>query len=220
MNISTAEQFLLDQIPPRVQRLIVPRLKLAYAAAEEHIKATPMLQIPTAADDKGRIITWAVDYSIKGLIDSGEWKADYSWQPYARPTGCYLEIRLPHSTLSISQVKFSQEQPRNVVFRENARLGNSQISFPGFGGEEEDDAVAGRPSFLLVHGHKTLEFAHIGIPHKHHEHGYIYQTTNLMKMPYDVPASELVPAEPKRNVDELLTLKAEIEKWQQDNEGQ
>lgn len=218
MDISTAEQFLLDQIPARVQRLIVPRLKLGYASAEEHIKATPMLQIPTAADDRGRIITWAVEYSIKGLIDSGEWRADYSWQPYARPTGCFLEIRLPHSTLSISQVKFWREQPRNVEFRANARFGNSQINIPGFGGDDDDDMATGCPSFLLVHGHKSLEFAHIGIPHKHHQHGYIYQSTNLMKMAYEVPASNLAPPEPAPNIDQLLSLKAEIEKWQRDHE--
>jgi len=218
MDISTAEKFLLDQIPLRVQRLLPPKLKLAYEAADEHIKATPMLQIPTAADDRGRLISWAVDFAIKGLIESGEWQADYRWQLFARPTGCYLEVRLPHSTLSISQVHFWKDQPRNAVFRQNARLGNAQMSFPGFGGEEEiDDAIAGCPSFLLVHGHRDLQFAHIGIPHQLHQRGYIYQTQNLMRLLYEAPQSNLPPPEPKRDIDELLSLKAEIEKWQRDN---
>ena len=217
MNVSTAEQFLLDQIPLHVQRLLPSKLKLAYQAAEEHIKATPMLQIPTAADDRGRIISWAVDFAVKGLIESGEWQADFRWQLFARPTGCYLEVRLPHSTLSISQVQFWKDQPRNVVFRQNARLGNTQLSLPGFESAEDNDSVAGCPSFLLVHGHKELEFAHIGVPHQFHERGYIYQTPNLMRMLYEVALSDLPPPEPKRNVDELLSLKAEIEKWQRDN---
>jgi hypothetical protein len=218
MNIATAERFLLDQIPLRIQRLIPPKLKLAYEAADEHIRATPMLGIPTAADHWGRIRSWAVDFAIKGLIDSGEWQADYRWKSFARPTGRYLEVRLPHSTLSISQVQFWKDQPRNVVFRQNARLGNTQLNLPGFAGDDEDDIVAGCPSFLLVHGHKQLEFAHIGIPNRFHENGYICQTSNLMRMLYEVSPSGLPPAEPERKIDDLLSLKAEIEKWQRDNE--
>ncbi len=221
MKADVLEQFLCDQIPLRIQSLLPQKLKLAYEAADAHINATPMLQIPSAAGSRGRIVSHAVDFSVKGLIDSGEWHADYSWPKFARPTGNYLQIRLSHSTLSISQVQNPRDQPRNVIFRENSRIGNSQLSFgiPGLEGELEEDTVTGNPSFLLVHGHQNLEFAHIGIPHHHHERGYLYKTKNLMQMMHEVQPSDLPPPEPIRNVEELMSLKAEIEKWQRDNEG-
>lgn len=214
MNANTAEQFVLDQIPLKVQRLIPTKLKLAYEAVDEIFDGNPVLQIPTARDQRGRFVSWAVEWSIKGLIDSGEWAVDYKWQLYSQPTGHYLEIRLPHSTLSINQVKFWQEQPRDVLFRENARLGNVQMDL----WKDADEQDAGGPlSLLLVHGYKDLQFAHIGIPHKHHQHGYIYQTQNLLRLLYEVPPSDLPPPEAPIDVDALLSLKADIEKWQRDN---
>ena len=82
---------------------------------------------------------------------------------------------------------------------------------------DADEAVVGAPSFLLVHGHKELQFAHIGIPHKYHQHGYIYQSPNLLGLLYAVPPSDLPPPELAIDVDELLSLKADIEKWQRDS---
>lgn len=217
MNINTAERFLLDQIPLRIQRRLPTRMKLAYEAVDQLFATTPMLQIPTARDNRGRFLSWAVDWSIKGLIESGEWAVDFKWQLFAQPTGHYLEVNLPHSRLSISQVKFREEQPRDVVFRGNARLGNSQMDFWKSADEEGEDA-RGPVALLLVHGYKDLEFAHIGIPHKHHQHGYIYQTPNLMSLPHEVPMPDVPPAEEAVDVDELLSLKADIERWQRDNE--
>lgn len=218
MNGNIAERFLVDQIPLKVQRLIPPRLKLAYTAADELFAANPMLQIPTARDNRGRLISWAVDWSIKGLIESGEWSVDFKWQLFSQPTGHYLEVILPHSTMTISQVKFWQEQPRDVLFRENARLGNSQMDFWKSDDADDDDLETHGPvSLLMVHGHKDLEFAHIGIPHQHHQHGYIYQTSNLLRLLHEVPSPDVPPPEAAIDVDELLTLKADIEKWQRDN---
>jgi len=219
MHPNFPEQFFLDQIPMRIWRLIPPKLKLGYAMAEALIRDNPMLQIPTAS--RGRIISWAVDFAIKGLIDSQEWPVDYRWGFFGKPTGQYLEIVLPHSTLSISQVKFWQEQPRNVSFRANARLGNQQFHLPGFERDEPDvEDAKGRVSFLLVHGHKELEFAHFGIPHASHEHGYIYQTPNLMRLLYEVTPPDVPPPE-GGEVDpaELMSLKEEIERWDRDNGG-
>jgi hypothetical protein len=212
---SIAERFLLDQIPFSIQRLIPPKLKLAYQAVDQLVKDTPMLQIPSADDNRGRLVSWAVDFAIKGLIESGEWPVDYRWELFAKPTGRYLEVKLPHATLSISQVRFWQEQPRDVVFRENARLGNQQMDF--WKDEDGDAAVSGTPSFLLVHGHQDLQFAHVGVPNKHHQRGYVYQTPNLLRLLHEVAPIDVAPAEPPANLDALLSLKAEIERWQRDN---
>lgn len=217
MNANTAERFVLDQIPLKVQRLFPLKLKLAYQAVDDLFAATPMLQVQTARDNRGRFLSWAVDWSVRGLIESGEWNVDFRWQHYTQPTGHYLEVVLPHSTLSISQVKFWQEQPRNVLFRENARLGNSQMDFWKEPEDDGEDEAHGPLSMLMVHGYKELEFAHIGIPHKHHQHGYIYQTPNLTRLLYEVPSPDVPPPEQAVDVDELLSLKADIEKWQRDN---
>src|SRR6185437_16623042 len=108
----------------------------------------------------------------KGLIESGEWNADFKWELFTQPTGHYLEIILPHSTVTISQVKYWQEQPRDVLFRENARLGNAQMDFwHEEDGDDRTEESHGPISLLMVHGHKELEFAHVGVPHKHHQHG-------------------------------------------------
>ena len=218
MTIHTAERFLSSQIPLRIQRLFPHKLKLAYEAVDQIFAAHPWLQIPTARDNRGRLISWAVDWVIKGLIESGEWPVDYRWQLFAQPTGHYLEVILPHSTMSISQVKFWQEQPRSVVFRENARLSNRQMDFWKPTDEDDGEEGARGPlSLLMVHGYKDLEFAHIGIPHQHHHHGYIYQTPNLLGLLHVAPAPDVPPPEAAVDIDELLTLKADIEKWQRDN---
>jgi hypothetical protein len=183
-----------------------------------------MLQIPSAKDDRGRITSWAVDFAIKGLIESGAWPVDFRWQPFAKPTGVYLEVVLPHSRLTISQVAIWNEQPRNVVFRQNARLGNYQLPFPGFEAEEDDgigaETASGPISLLFVHGHKDLQFAHIGIPHRHHGLGYVYQTPNLMRLLYEAAPPDTPPPEAEVNVDELMSLKDEIERRLKDEGGE
>src|SRR5215469_9786140 len=104
MDLATAEQFLLDQIPVRHRALFAPALKSAYDAAREMAKAEPVLQIPSAEDNHGRLISWAVDLAFQRLIESGAWPVDFRWAHFAKPTGRYLQIRLSHSVLSISQV--------------------------------------------------------------------------------------------------------------------
>lgn len=214
---SIAERFVLDQIPLRHRRLIAPKLKLAYETVDGHIAGTPFLQVPTARDNRGRLLSWAVDFALKGLIESGEWPVDYRWQVFAKPTGRYLEIILPHSTLTVSQVAFWNEQPRDVQFRSNARMGNLQIRLPGFEEEEPEEESAGPISLLLVHGYKELEFAHIGVPHAHHGNGYIYQTPNLQRLLYEAAPPDVPPPESAVDVDELMSLKEEIERWQKDS---
>lgn len=214
-----AELFLLQQIPAKYRRLIPPKLKVAYAAVDEHVKNNPFLQVPSAADNRGRLVSWAVDYAVMGLIDSQEWPVDYRWQLFAKPTGRYLEIILPHSTLSISQVAFWQDQPRDVEFRRNARLSNHQFNLPGFedDADEDHEAANGRISLLLVHGYRQLEFAHLGVPNAAHGSGYIYQTPNLMRLMHEAAPPEAPPPESAVDVDELMSLKEQIERWQKDN---
>jgi hypothetical protein len=213
MDTVSAEEFLLDQIPRNIRPLIPTTLKSAYAAANLLINGEPILQVPSAIDNRGRIISWAVDLAFEKLLKSRQWPFDYRWQDFAHPTGRYLEIRPSHSVLSISQVANPRKQPRNVEFRENGRINNE----PFFDLEEfeEEREVHGLPHFLLIHGHQELNFAHLAVPHSIHRRDWIYRTPNLLNIPHSIPA-ELPPTE-TTDFEATMTLKEEIEKWRRDH---
>jgi len=67
MDATTAEQFLLDQVPLRYRALIPQVLKDARAAVALMARAEPILQIPSAEDNRGRLISWAVDMGVEKL---------------------------------------------------------------------------------------------------------------------------------------------------------
>jgi hypothetical protein len=213
MDTVSAEHFLLDQMPMRYRALIPPTLKTAYAAVNLLVSQEPILRVVSAGQNKGRLVSFATDLGLERLIKTGQWPVDYRWRSYAKPTGRFLELRLSHSVLSVSQVKNPNKQPRNVVFRENARLNNE----PFFDLEEFKDEreVRGLPHFLLIHGHQELAFAHLGVPHAKHGRNWLYRTANLMMMPHVVP-SEAPPVE-HTEFDAAMTLKEEIDKWQKDH---
>ena len=111
--------------------------------------------------------------------------------------------------MTISQVDDPRKQPRNVVFRENARL----INQPFLSGLEMDPVVTGVPSLLFTHGHQDLNFAHLCLPHSQHRRAYIYRSENLLMIPHEL-RSDVTPIE-HTNTDALdtMTLKEEIDKW-------
>lgn len=214
-----AERFLLDQFPLKHRALIPGLIKTARATAATIAKSEPVLQVISARQNYGRLVSWAVDFGIEKLIQSGRWPVDYRWKSFARPTGRYLEIRLSHSVMSVSQVTDPSVQPRDVRFRENARL-NNQRSFDFFDGKNEPSS-AGAPYFLLVHG-KTesreieYEFAHVGVPHPDHKSDWIYQTGNMMDG-VRVSDDDLPPTEHTEIDDDLMSIKEDVEKWRRDN---
>lgn len=213
MDTVSAEHFLLDQFPVKHRPSIPTTLKTAYSAAGLLISQEPILQVPSAEDNRGRIISWAVDLAIERLIKTGQWPFDCQWKEFAQPTGHYLEVRLSHSVLSVSQVSNSRKQPRNVVYRENGRLNNEPFfDFDEFRKELE---VQGLPHFLLVHGHQELTFSHLAVPHALHRRDYIYRTPNLMNMPHEVPID--APPVEVTEFEAAMTLKEEIEKWRKDH---
>jgi hypothetical protein len=209
----SAEEFLQNQLPPTARVLITATLKSAYAAAQFLSLQEPILQVASAADNRGRIVSWAVDFAFEKLLQSRQWNFDYCWRDFALPTGRYLEIRMSHSVLSISKVANPGKQPRNVVFRENGRLNNE----PFFDLEEfrNEREVIGLPHFILVHGHHQLSFAHVGIPHSEFRRDWIYRTPNLMQLPHPV-ANNLPPAE-TTDFEAAMQLKEEIERWRKDH---
>lgn len=215
MYIAGAEAFLEDQVPPKYQVLFPPVFKSAYAVVEATVKDTAFLRVPSASFNRGRLITWAVDHAIENLIRSGRWNVDYRWASFggSTPTGKYLEILPPQSRITVSQVANPRYQPRDVRFRENARLFNGPFLFP----EMEKDRVTGRPAILLFHGHQELRFIHLGIPNSKNGNSYICRTGNLLELPQDV--THPGPPVEDTSFKDTVTLKEQISKWLKDHGG-
>lgn len=213
MDTVSAQQFLEDQISPSARALIPTTLKSAYSAAALLVKQEPILQVTSAVDNGGRIISWAIDGAFEKLLQSKQWPFDYRWKDFAAPTGRYLEIRLSHSVVTISQIANPGKQPRNVTFRENGRLKNE----PFFDLDEfrDERAIHGLPHFLLIHGHQELHFAHLAVPHSVHRRDWIYKTPNLLNMPHAVPSD--VPPPESTDFEAIMMLKEEVEKWRKDH---
>lgn len=212
MNL--AEAFLLDQVP-LAQRASVPTtLKNAYAAANLIVSQEPTFNVESAKANKGRIIQWAVDFAFEKLVKSGQWGRDYRWRSYEKPTGRYLEILFSHSALTISQVTNTAKQPRDVGFRRNKRL-DSQITMDIL--QDEKENTSGLPHILLLHGHQSLDFAHLAIPEPMHWLGFQHKTANLIQMAHAVSEPE-IPME-ETDIEAVMTLKEEIDRWRRDNES-
>lgn len=205
--------FFKDQLPPKNWPTVPTVLRTAYAAAGELVKSDPILQVESALDNKGRFISWAVDFGLKRAIDNGSLPCEYRWREFAKPTGRYLELRFSHSTASVSQVENPKRQPRNVVFRENARLKS-----PGLFSElEEDESLSGAPHFLLVHGHQELNFAHFGVPSAASKTKWAWLSRNLMNLPHEMPTEGPEAEDTDIDLDALNLLKEDIERWMRDN---
>ena len=209
-----AEAFLRDQIPPPKRAIIPTTLKNAYSAANLAIEQEPILQVESARYGKGRIVQWAVDFAFERLAKSGQFGNGFRWRPFEKPTGRYLEILFTHSALTISQVADPAKQPRDVGFRRNKRLA-SQISME-FLRETEGEDTSGIPHILLLHGYQRLDFAHLAIPEPLHWNGFQHKSSNLMQMAHAVPEPE-VPME-HTDIEAVMTIKEEIDKWRRDNE--
>jgi hypothetical protein len=215
--VEYAEAFLRDQIPYSLRSFVPATLKMAYEAAKLLVKDEPILNVTSAQDNSGRIIQWAVDLGFQRLVESRQWPFDFRWRYFERPTGRYLEIRPSHCVLTISQVSDPSNQPRDVLFRANKRL-DSQAWLRGLPKPPDEKPTGGVPHVLLIHGYQDLNFAHLGIPKGQQQSGYHYRTPNLMLMPHLVSASEPPPED--TDIDAVITLKEQIDKWRKDNGGE
>lgn len=209
------EDFIRDQLPFQYWPVVPTVLRQAYAAADSLIDDSPILQVNSARDNKGRSVSWAVDFGFQRAVVSGALNCECRWVPFAQPTGRYLELRFSHSKASISQIADPSKQPRTVVFRENAKL-TTQTAFD-FEQFREEQRVLGLPHFLIVHGHQQLAFAHIGLPSPT-ARDWAWLSRNLMSMPHEIPADNR-PAPENTDTDfaSVNLLKEELERWMRDN---
>lgn len=209
------EDFIRDQFPAKDWPTIPTVLVTAYRAAEEMVRDNPALQVESAKNNKGRFISYAVDFGIVRAIENASLNCDFEWVYFARPTGRYLELRFSHSTASVSQVEDPRKQPRNVVFRENARLNNQKVF--DFAEIRDEKRIVGLPHFLIVHGHQALTFAHLGVPSAQSKAEYSWRSQNLMRLPHEIADNRPPMENTDVNLDELDLVKEDIERWRRDN---
>lgn len=215
MQTINPEHFADDQFPKSLRPLIPTTLRTAYSAANHLADSDPILQIESAEDNRGRLISWATDLAFVRLIETGQLPYDYTWKSFSSPTGRFLEIRLSHSVATISQISDPKRQPRSVRFRDNRKLNNQTIF--DFGEERDTHAVAGLPHFLITHGHKELKFSHLAIPHPENDVDYSWKSENLMLLPHAVPTTGPEEEDTDTDFEELNLIKEEIEKWRRDH---
>lgn len=217
VSMSQAEIFLSDQLPQPIRNSIPTTLRNAYKAADAYINETPFLHVKSAKDNRGRIISWAVDHAFETLVESGQWgNATCQWNQFNSPTGHYLEIVLGHSVLTISQIKNPNRQPRDARFRQNKRF-NNQLCL-NFENHKKNLTIDGRPHILLLHGYQSLSFSYLAVPNEDHQLGYVYKTPNLMLQSHQRHDGDVVPAE-DTNTEAVMTLKEDINRWEK-NSGQ
>lgn len=210
MSPIKAKHFVDAEFPPAQRAVIPAALRNAYEAVEQLYLQEPLFSVQSAIINKGHVIAWAVDLQIERLLTSGRLPHDYRWCPFERPTGKFLQIRLPTSTLSISQLPLPTDVPRHARFRQNRILSNAP--FLDLDGFEDESKISGLPHLILSHGYQDLSFAYIGVLHPEAERfGWIYRTPNLLNQIHvvetDVPAEEAVDAEA------VVTLRDDIARW-------
>ncbi len=208
-----AEAFLKDQISAPLRSLIPATLKTAYEAASLLIEQEPILSVKSAQGQSRSHYPMGRRSRFSASRPERQWPFDFRWTYFERPTGRYLEILPSHCVVTISQVDNPSKQPRDVRFRANKRL-NSQGWLAGM--SPDDQPSAGIPHVLLIHGHQTLNFAHLAIPKEEQQSGYHFRSANLMLMPHSVVSSEPPPED--TDIEAVVTLKEEIDKWRKDNE--
>lgn len=214
MKIIDPSHFVDDQFPPNLRHLIPKTLKTAYQAAEALIADDPILSIAEKRGERGRIVSYAVDFGFERLIESGALPFDKSWESFERPTGRYLALRPSHSIITISQICDPTRQPRNVLFRQNARVNNAPFfDVPEFAPESES---TGEPHILITHGYQALHFAHLCMPDPDHHRGYRFRSDNLLKLPHEMEPEGPPTENTDIDFEGIELLKQDIERYRRD----
>ncbi|MBA4802509.1 MAG: hypothetical protein H2040_11680 [Euryhalocaulis sp.] len=214
MHNAPPKDFLDDQFPNALRPVIPTTLRTAYSAAKLVAEQEPFLQVASAKANFGRLVSWSVDKAFETACQTGALPFDYEWRSFDKPTGKYLALRPSHSVVTISLVRNPARQPRQVSFRNNARLNNEPWLFDP---PDEELAVRGEPHILLAHRHVDPWFAHLGIPHPHDAYDYSYRTKNLFQLPHAIESAGPPPEDTDTDFDAVQLLKEDIEKWRRDN---
>lgn len=208
--------FLNDQFPVQLQQVVPTILKTAYGAVHRIVKDEPIFQTESATQNLGRMMSWSVDRGFEQAIENGGLPFDYSWEDFDRPTGKFLAIRPSHSIVTVSLTKTPTKQPRNVMFREQAKQLNSQLDWLDL--QNDSHEITGLPHILLLHGYWNDGFAHLAIPRADCNHDFSYRTENLFNLPHAIVEEGPPPEGPDGDIDAITLLKDDIDRWRRDNE--
>lgn len=203
--------FLEDQFPVKLRQSVPTILRTAYSAARMLMDQEPILQTVSARQNFGRIVSYSVDRGFEQAVEKGTLPFDCSWESFGQPTGKYLALRPSHSIVTISLTHRPDRQPRNVMFRENAKMLNSQMELFSNG------EVVGLPHILLLHGYWDPEFAHLAIPRADCDKDFSFRTENLFNLPHAISEEGPAPEGPDDDIDAVLQLKEDIDRWRRDN---
>lgn len=179
-----AREFLDEEFPDELRRLIPTALKRAYSIADRVMHSEAFLRTPGGLFQRGDLVALSAQYELERLALSGSLPFRCTWEDYARPTGKHLVIWTARAKLTVSQIPDPEKKPRQAIFRDNYGLGNMRFLFDFM--NEEAKLRNEAKHILLIHGYQSLAFAHLTYPHPdRNEH--VYSSDNLMKMVHAVP---------------------------------
>lgn len=178
-----AEDLVDDEFPAIYRPLVPAALKRAYSSADDAYERLEFLSTPSGKYQRGDLIMLAVEHEFEKLIREGHLPYDPSWEDYACPTGKHLVMRSPGAHITINQVESPRKKPRSARFRDAFAVPNGEYLFADMNEELKQDAS--RKHIILLHGHGTLRFANLSVPHPT-ENRLIWWTEDLMKLPHEI----------------------------------
>jgi hypothetical protein len=199
MSDNPAENFTDEEVPPSIRPLIPTAIRRAYLAADATIETSPYLTTPGGKYQRGDLIMLAASYEFQQLVASGSLPFDGAWEFFAKPTGKHFVMLTKRARITVNQIEDPRKKPRRAVFRNNYAEINQSSLFKAFDedlkrAKEEADKDGERRLLHILHGYQQLDFAHLAYPHPDRNR-HIYRSPNLMKMPHEMPMTDLPPPE-------------------------
>jgi hypothetical protein len=199
MSDNPAEHFTNEEVPPNIRPLIPTAIRRAYLAADATIESAPYLTTPGGRYQRGDLIMLAASYEFQQLVKNGSLPFDGAWEFFAKPTGKHFVMLTKRARITVNQVEDPRKKPRRAVFRNNYAEINQSSLFEDFEEDlkrarEEADKDGERRLLHILHGYKEPDFAHLAYPHPDRNR-HIYRSQNLMKMPHEMPMTDLPPPE-------------------------
>lgn len=177
-------QDLMDEEFPDLYRPLVPAaLKRAYASADQAFERLEFLGTPSGRFQRGDLIVLAAEFEFVRLIKEGHLPFDPCWDDYAAPTGKHLVMRSPGAQITINQVEYPHQKPRQAIFRAKYGVPNAEYLFEEWNEARRKDES--RKHVVLLHGHGQLRFSSLAVPHPN-KNKLIWWTDDLLKLPHEV----------------------------------
>jgi hypothetical protein len=192
-----AEEFVDEEIPLSLRRLIPAALRRAYSAADLTIERHAYLATPGGQYQRGDLIMLATSFEFEQLVKSGSLPFGGEWEFFARPTGKHFIMLTNRARITTNQIEDPRKKPRFAIHRENYSELNEKDLFEEINQERErlrDEIEHDKERRLIhiLHGYQELTFAHLAYPHPE-ENRHIFRSTNLMRIPHEISVDPGLP---------------------------